>query len=126
MPRNSKLSAINDNLHLLGYKIEVLDRKTVVKLPLFCSVSIIEDGEVLKTEAKFGYMSRTTATWLVTILLMIEITAFSFLVSDIRMSVFFGVLAVMAGIWDGYRYILTENFITRFQLLAIETQKSIS
>ena len=127
MLRTPKLSEINANLQLLGYKIEVYDKKTIVKLPLVCSVSIIEDGEVLKTEPKFGYMSRTAATWFNNIFIMLEIAVCLFLlVNDVRSSVFLGVLAVMASIWDIYRYILTENFITRFQLLAITTQESIN
>ena len=126
MRHSQKLIAINNNLQMLGYKIEVFEKETVVKLPLFCSVSIIEDGEVLRTESKFGRMSRTSSTWLVTILLIIEVAIVSFLLDDVRIQIFFSVSVVCACIWDVYRYILTENFITRFQLLAIATQKTIS
>ena len=128
------LTATNQELCKLGYTVEDIASGISVRLPLFCSVRIYYDGKILRFEPRFGMISRSNATWLFFVLLSLNLfvvtclTAYPFFSDSLRffsdgLRFFIGVTIVWSVVWDVYRYILTENLITRAQYLVFEIQK---
>ena len=124
MTLSNKANTLIKKLRLFGYNIEVFEKSIRVQLPLFCSVNIFEDGETLKADPRFGAMSRTNATLMNQVLLLISLVLISFFTDDNRLQYFFAVSMLFSGFWDVYRYILTENFVSRFQSLLSGEQRN--
>ncbi len=120
-------------LEQLGYSVSEDKSWIVVRLPLFCSVRISHNSQTFLFDPRFGIAGRSTATWMLFILAFLMLLSFLLipdllvLLTEKRSALPFLTLPglrifivcgfILAFIWDIYRYILTEQFITRAQHL---------
>jgi hypothetical protein len=102
----------------MGYKVRSFNAGMEVRLPLFCSVRIETDGDGMRFAPRFGSMGRTGAIWSDTF------AAFVFLLFALLLPEFIHGLkvilvgcAVLTAVWDVFRMILTESFITRLYVV---------
>ena len=130
MDIDTPLTDLRSRLSRLGYNVEEVDSGFTVRLPLICSVRIFRRGDALVFEPRFGRARRSTATWLLffgTMLLWVvtlaylataSLLGFPIVKHRVLLLVFALVGAVFAHIWDVYRYVITESFVSRAQALA--------
>ena len=108
------LNSLKKKLEKLGYKTREHENGIVIILPLQCSIVVDFEEDKVRCQPKFNKVRRSTATWMNLSVGMLIATVFIFFVNDeLRLTVFLLWMFLMAGIWDLYRYILTEQMITR-------------
>ncbi len=99
--------SLSETLRTLGYRV---DEKTVgfeVRLPLLCSVRVRTDGQNLDLDPQFGLMSRTAATWITALIILV---GWFFVRAAPPDQLYLPALAgLFAVVWDVYRYVLTEH-----------------
>ena len=130
MNADTPLADLRSRLSRLGYSVHEVGSGFAVRLPLICSVRIFPRGDALVFEPRFGRVRRSTATWwmfFLTMLLWTVTLAYLFVTSRLGIPIvehrvlllIFGLVAAMFSyVWDVYRYLLTESFVTRAQSLA--------
>jgi Flp pilus assembly protein TadB len=94
--------------------VEEPDHVTV-RLPFFCSVQVRYQDDRLNFEPYFGITPRTRATVLKLGALVVLCTGGIKLAAPF--SVGLGSLAVLAGVYDVIRWLITEQAITRTQMI---------
>lgn len=116
MPVPIELIELRARLETAGMVVVQEPDHITVRLPFFCSVHVhFEDGR-LRTEAFFGVVPRVRST-------MFRLGAATLLTLGLAragLAYFAGmaVFTVMVGIYDVIRWTLTEQTITRIQLLS--------
>ena len=99
--------SLSETLRALGYRVDEKAHGFEVRLPLLCSVLVRTEGENLDLDPQFGLVSRTAATWVTA--LSILVVSF-FVRSAPPDQLYLLALAwLCAVVWDVYRYILTEH-----------------
>ncbi len=116
------LTELKEKILTLGYRVETKGDTLFVKLPLFSSVSISSSGDTIKCIAKFGKVKRSIATWINSILFPSLLIMLWFTESSLLFIGFMAFMFLSAGLWDIYRYILTQNFINLAQHIWFELQ----
>lgn len=127
------IAELGVKLEQLGYNVKEDKSWIVIRLPLFCSVRMSHDRHSFIFDLRFGIASRSTATWMLFILAFLMLLSFLIipelvvLLTEKRaalpfftlpgLRLFIGCGFILAFIWDVYRYILTEQSITRAQHL---------
>jgi hypothetical protein len=126
MPIPAQLVELRSRLEMAGMVVVEEPDHLNVRLPFFCSVRVHSDGSRLRFESYFGVVSRVRST---TLKLggasLVAIAAARYGATFAGIAAF---LAVIAGIYDGIRWQLTEHAITRITtlnaLLMMETSTS--
>jgi hypothetical protein len=113
-----------DVVESLGYRVSRYNDSFQILLPLWCSVRVGSARGGLTVEPRFGTISRTVATWL-TVLVMLGIWLLSLQGTE-RDLLLYGILLILAVVWDVYRYILTEGAmsVVRHAYLSRERQRA--
>jgi len=96
--------------------------RVVVSLPLFCSVNInIGPADFWRLTPRFGFVNRSSAVWLqLAIYLVFPPLTFALLGEGsyrLYIVAFQAYCFVLAAIWDGYRFVLTEGVMTRLSTI---------
>lgn len=111
---------LGEKLTKLGYSVETKGETILVKLPLFCSVSVSLSDDTLKCDARFGFVGRTLATWLNCLIVPYIFLYISWTIKANNLYIaFIGISILLIGIWEVFRYILTQSFINLVQQIWI-------
>lgn len=124
MIRDPQIAAFRDELERLGIVVAPHRDHLCVRLPLFASVRVrVDELGRLDCEPMFGPLNRTHAL-LASTTLMTAVTGGLLYVTGISPLAFGAAfLTIMSGLGSAWRFILTENCITRIQLLWAERQR---
>jgi hypothetical protein len=118
MIRDSEIAALRTDLEQIGIVVAPHRDHLCVRLPLFASVRVrIDDKGRLDCQPMFGPLPRTPAMLLGTLSLMAVAGALFYFTGPSPIALMAGLFSVMAGIGSAWRLILTENCITRIQLV---------
>jgi hypothetical protein len=118
MMRDPEIAALRAELEQLGNVVAPHRDHLCVRLPLFASVRVrIDEQGRLDCEPLFGPLNRTHAVQLSTTVLTGSAAALLFLTGASPVALFVALLGIMSGLASVWRFILTENCITRVQML---------
>jgi hypothetical protein len=118
MIRDPEISSLRADLERLGNVVAPHRDHLCVRLPLFASVRVrIDDQGRLDCEPMFGPLNRTHAVQLSTTLLTLTTGALFYFTGASPLALFVGLLGIMSGLASVWRFILTENCVTRIQML---------
>ena len=99
--------------HAFGYKVRDEGDFIVVSLPLFSKIRIAFGPESIDVSPRFGALSRGLTTWTI---LLAALGCAGLLWMDslpTHRVAYVSFLVLVGALWDVYRYVLTENMITR-------------
>ena len=118
MIQNPEIAALRTDLERLGIVVAPHRDHLCVRLPLFASVRVRVDGDGrLDCEPMFGPLPRTPALQLSTILLTGTTLGLLYFTGASALSLGAAFLSIMSGFVSAWRFVLTENCVTRVQLL---------
>jgi hypothetical protein len=122
MIRDPEIAALGADLERIGAVVAPHRDHLCVRLPLFASVRVrVDDRGRLSCEPMFGPLPRTRAFLLGTTTLTALAGAALYTHADFAPIVAF--VAVMSGLGSVCRFVLTENCITRVQMLWAARQR---
>jgi len=108
------LATIEKHLNQTGHKVTILSGTLTVHLPMFSKVLIINEGENLKFEVKFGNLKRTTALYVDLMIVSLSVSLFaSYKFVPPHDILFFVMLGIGGIIFEAIRWSNSEHFITR-------------
>jgi hypothetical protein len=120
--RDPEIAALSTDLERLGVVVAPHRDHLCVRLPLFASVRVrLDDQGRLNCEPMFGPLPRTRAFLVSTTALTALAGAALYTHADFAPIVAF--VAVMSGLGSVCRFVLTENCITRVQMLWAARQR---
>jgi hypothetical protein len=118
MIRDPEIAALRDDLERLGIVVAPHRDHLCVRLPLFASVRVrVDEQGRLDCEPMFGPLSRTRAVLFSTTLLTATALGLFYFTGVSPLSVGAAFLSIMSGLGSVWRFVLTENCITRVQLI---------
>jgi hypothetical protein len=127
MSNKERIGLLQTHLAELGYRTRPNVDGFSVRLPLFSSVAINVTGDAVRVVPRFGFASRTVATWMMFgVLMLASLGVFLGAAlaparfSDLPLMPALGAWVLytllIGAIWDGFRYIITENMVTKIEL----------
>jgi hypothetical protein len=118
MIRDPDIAALRTDLERLGVVVAPHRDHLCVRLPLFASVRVRVDNDGrLKCEPMFGPLPRTHALLFSTTLLTAAAVALLYFTGLSPLSLGAAFLSIMSGLASVCRFVLTENCVTRVQML---------
>jgi hypothetical protein len=118
MIEDPEIAALRTELERLGVVVAPHRDHLCVRLPLFASVRVRVDNEGrLDCEPMFGPLPRTRALLFTTTLLTAVAGGLLYVTGASPAALTAAFLAIMSGLGSVCRFVLTENCITRIQLL---------
>jgi hypothetical protein len=116
MPLSAQLVDLRARLEASGMIVVEEPDHLNVRLPFFCSVRVYANGERLRFESYFGVITRVKST--TTKIGGMTVLAIALARYGMGYAGVLALLAVMAGIYDGIRWQITEHAITRVTMIA--------
>jgi hypothetical protein len=118
MIKDPEIAALRTDLERLGIVVAPHRDHLCVRLPLFASVRVrVDDDGRLNCDPMFGPLRRTPALLFSTTLLTAIAVGLFYFTGLSPLSVGAAFLSIMSGLGSVWRFVLTENCITRVQLL---------
>ena len=118
MIRDPEIAALRADLEHVGIVVAPHRDHLCVRLPLFASVRVrVDEQGRLDCEPMFGPLPRTRALLLGTTVLMTAAGGLLFFTGASPVALATAFVGIMSGLVNVCRFILTENCITRVQLL---------
>jgi len=118
MIRDPEIAALRTELEQLGIVVAPHRDHLCVRLPLFASVRVrVDEQGRLDCEPMFGPMPRTRALLFSTTLLTAATGCLLYFTGTSPLAFGAAFLTVMSGIGSAWRFVLTENCVTRIQFL---------
>jgi hypothetical protein len=118
MIREPEIAALRTELERLGVVVAPHRDHLCIRLPLAASVRVrLDDQGRLKCEPMFGPLLRTHALLFSTTLLTATAVGLFYFTGVSALSVGAAFLSIMSGLGSVCRFVLTENCITRVQML---------
>jgi hypothetical protein len=118
MIRNPEIAALRTELEQLGVVVAPHRDHLCVRLPLFASVRVrVDEQGRLDCEPMFGPLPRTAALLFTTTLLTAAAVGLLYFTGASPLALGAVFLSIMSGIGSALRFVLTENCITRIQML---------
>lgn len=118
MIRDPQIAALRAELEELGVVVAPHRDHLCVRLPFFASVRVrVDDQGRLDCEPMFGPLNRTHAVTASATILSAVTAGLLYFTGLTPLAVGAMFATIMSGLASGWRFILTENCITRIQLL---------
>jgi hypothetical protein len=118
MIRDPEVAALRTELERLGIVVAPHSDHLCVRLPLFASVRVrVDEQGRLDCEPMFGMLPRTPAILFSTTLLTAVAGGLFYATGVSPLSLCVAFLGIMSGLVSAWRLVLTENCVTRIQLL---------
>jgi hypothetical protein len=118
MIRDPEIAALRTELERLGVVVAPHSDHLCIRLPLFASVRVrVDEQGRLDCEPMFGPLSRTRALLFSTTLLTATAAGLFYFTGASPLALGVAFLSIMSGLGSVCRFVLTENCITRVQLL---------
>ena len=118
MITDPEIAALRADLERLGNIVAPHRDHLCVRLPLFASVRVrVDDQGRLDCEPMFGPLNRTHAVQLSTTVLTATAGGLFYFTGVSPVALFVALLAIMSGLASVWRFVLTENCVTRVQML---------
>jgi hypothetical protein len=118
MIRDPEVAALRTDLEQLGVVVAPHRDHLCVRLPLFASVRVrVDEQGRLDCEPMFGPLPRTHAVLFSTTLLTAVAGGLLYTTGSSPAALTVAFLAIMSALGNAWRFILTENCVTRVQML---------
>jgi hypothetical protein len=118
MIRDPEIAALRTDLERVGIVVAPHRDHLCVRLPLFTAVRVrVDEAGRLDCEPMFGPLQRTHALLSSTTILTAAALGLFYFTGVSALSVGAAFLSIMSGLGNAWRFVLTENCITRVQLL---------
>jgi hypothetical protein len=118
MIRDPEIAALRTDLEQLGIVVAPHRDHLCVRLPLFASVRVrVDEQGRLDCQPMFGPLPRTAAVLFSTTLLTTTAAGLFYFTGASPAALAIAFLSIMSGLGSVWRFVLTENSVTRIQLL---------
>jgi hypothetical protein len=118
MIKDPEIAALRVDLERLGVVVAPHRDHLCIRLPLFASVRVrVDDEGRLDCDPMFGPLRRTPALLVSTTLLTAVTLGLFYFTGISPLSIGAAFLSIMSGLGSASRFVVTENCITRVQLL---------
>jgi hypothetical protein len=118
MIRDPEIATLRTELEQLGVVVAPHRDHLCVRLPLFASVRVrVDEQGRLDCEPMFGPLPRTAALLFSTTLLTATAVGLFYFTGASPLALATAFLSIMSGLGSALRFVLTENCITRIQML---------